>query len=646
MNLKRGFTLVELLGVIIILGVIALITFPIINKSIKSSKEKALEQVINNIEKAAYEYSVKNDIGYQNFYNKIELSTLTSAGILKDNIINPVTDEPMKGCVLYKWVEEYKQYEFKYDETCPVKTIEEIVLEQFPYLKTDGNGCITSTENNYSYMGGCYLKGGQDGYEEFMFYYRLTNNLNGIYGETAEEIKNEYFDSEGNFDLNKFERTFRDYGVSQGVTEEELDEQLQQLGFDSYFEAFFQKKPEEIFVRLNNYIWFSGFIWRIMGINADGTIRLINNENVATISFGKKGSALDWDGSYTKDWLNNYFYPRLKGQELITKQIWCSQIKTEEVSERTECINNLSKEKSKVGLITLDEYNLAGGRNSYLNIGQVYSTITPNDENLIGFIYYDGTSLSSADVGAAFGVRPIINIKSDSVVTSGNGDAMVNWDNNSGPYILNEDKSIEVVGKLSEKAISGEYVIFSNKKYRVVDKNKNGNIKLILDDFYEESGEKFGMTYGNNNIFTTSDGIGKKLNNDVLNWLLPEDDVVNKSKLVKDYKWYQRELDVAFDYKLSLEENGVKGISATVGLIRIGEMLSGQSGSVMTNNYIMTSTFNNGYFYWTMNQYTNGKDAWYVDTNGILDYSLSSGSLDLSDKIGLRPVIVINLMLK
>ena len=117
---KYGFTLVELLGVIIILGVIALITFPIINKSIKSSKEKALEQVINNIEDAAYEYSISNDIGYDTYYKSLSLDTLTSAGILKDNIINPVTDEQMQGCVLYKWVEEYKQYEFKYDEECNV----------------------------------------------------------------------------------------------------------------------------------------------------------------------------------------------------------------------------------------------------------------------------------------------------------------------------------------------------------------------------------------------------------------------------------------------------------------------------------------------------------------------------------------------
>ena len=118
----------------------------------------------------------------------------------------------------------------------------------------------------------------------------------------------------------------------------------------------------------NNYIWYSGFLWRIMGINADGTVRLITDENVTAIPYHESSS--NWDDSYAKDWLNNYFYPRLKGNNLIIEQTWCSETTTDSSSARTTCENNLSTETAKVGLLTLDEYNLAGGSSSYLHIGQ------------------------------------------------------------------------------------------------------------------------------------------------------------------------------------------------------------------------------------------------------------------------------------
>ena len=62
--MKKAFTLIELLGVIIILAVVALITFPIIDNSIQKSRESALERTIENIERAAYSYSVEYDLGY------------------------------------------------------------------------------------------------------------------------------------------------------------------------------------------------------------------------------------------------------------------------------------------------------------------------------------------------------------------------------------------------------------------------------------------------------------------------------------------------------------------------------------------------------------------------------------------------------
>ena len=626
--MKKGFTLVELLGVIIILGVIALITFPIINKSIKSSKEKALEQVINNIEDAAYKYSISNDIGYQTFYNKIELSTLVNAGILKDNIVNPVTDEQMQGCVLYKWVEEYKQYEFKYDENCSVKTIKDVVLSNFPYLETNGNGCVTPTDNNYSYMGGCYLKGSnQSGKDIFV------SQLNGAPGLDSIDVINEkFFDSEGNFIAENFENwALTDGGISES--------DLTSAGVNTVFELIYGMTPEEWFAQqpLNNSLWYSGFLWRIMGINRDGTVRLITDENVTAIPWGARNTAQNWDNSYAKDWLNNYFYSRLKGNNIIKEEAWCSETTTSNSSARTTCTNNLSTETAKVGLITIDEYNLAGGSSSYLNIGQYQWTMTPYSSSRAWNVHAgDGNSNGNA-VYTPDVLHAVINVNSGVTITGGNGTLGATWSSQSGPYILNEDKNVEVTGKLNEKSTSGEYVLFAEKKYRVVDKDSTGNTKLILDGYYEEtSGTIYNMLYGSNNTFSTETGIGQKLNVDVLNWLVNNNET-EKVKLVTNYTWYQNNFDKGQSYTISLnEENPTRSIQATVGLIRIGEMLSSQSSSILTKGYTTTSSYNNATTYWTMTPYTSSSNAWNVGGGGGSDYN------SVSFTYGLRAVIVVN----
>ena len=50
---KNGFTLIEVLAVIFILGVLALISIPIVNRYIKNSREKVYESYIETIEAAA-----------------------------------------------------------------------------------------------------------------------------------------------------------------------------------------------------------------------------------------------------------------------------------------------------------------------------------------------------------------------------------------------------------------------------------------------------------------------------------------------------------------------------------------------------------------------------------------------------------------
>ncbi len=386
----------------------------------------------------------------------------------------------------------------------------------------------------------------------------------------------------------------------------------------------------------NNYIWYSGFLWRIMGINVDGAVRLITDENVTAIPWGAEGTAENWDGSHAKDWLNKYFYPRLKGNDIIKEETWCSETTTDSSSARTACTDNLSKESAYIGLLTLDEYNFAGGSSSYLNIGQYQWTMTPYSSSSAWFVSYDGYAYSLS-VSNSSGLRAVINVNSDVTITGGNGTLGATWSSQAGPYILNEDKSIEVTGKLNENATSGEYVLFAGKKYRIVDKDSNGNTKLILDGYYEETeGTVYEMSYGSNNTFSKDTGIGQKLNGDVLNWLTNNSES-EKAKLVSDYTWYQNNFDRGYDYKVSLnEEDPTRIIQATVGLIRVGEMLASQSSSILAKGYTTASSYNNVYEYWTMTPYTSSSFAWFVYNFGHANRS------NVSYGHGLRAVIVVN----
>ena len=82
------------------------------------------------------------------------------------------------------------------------------------------------------------------------------------------------------------------------------------------------------------------------------------------------------------------------------------------------------------------------------------------------------------------------------------------------------------------------------------------------------------------------------------------------------------------------EEKPTRSVNASVGLIRVGEMLSSQSSSILTKGYTSTSSYNNARDYWTM---TTNRTVWSWSISEIdnADYK------DVSDMHTIRPVIVI-----
>ena len=366
-----------------------------------------------------------------------------------------------------------------------------------------------------------------------------------------------------------------------------------------------------------NYVWFDGFLWRIMGKNADGSIRMITEENVTAISLGAGYTTLDYDNSYVNDWLNNYFYPKLKNKDLLVNQTWCSETTTSSSSSRTTCTNNLSSVQKPVGLISVDEYNLAGDSSSYLFNSQDFWTTTPHNESSVWHVsnykvYYDS-------IPRAYGIRPVVGISSDTTITGGNGTL-------TDPYMIGEVS--DVTGSLKDNSHVGEYVTYAGRNYRVVETSSQGT-KLILDGYYDSNndGTIDNMTYGTNCTLCTT------INEDsFVNWISNNNET-DKNKLVST-TWYRGDnFGYGDDYKNSLESTSNSYVGR-VGLIRVGEMLSGQSETILSKNHTVSNDINVE-DYWTATPYS-ALNAWLVDSIG---YSRNNASV--TTKYAVRPVIMI-----
>jgi len=91
---KKGFTLVEVLAILAVLGVMIMLIFPNIGGSLDAKKDKELEKIINIVESAGKAYFSFNDDTY-----KIPISTLKDEDYITTDISNPKTNEKLDGCV-------------------------------------------------------------------------------------------------------------------------------------------------------------------------------------------------------------------------------------------------------------------------------------------------------------------------------------------------------------------------------------------------------------------------------------------------------------------------------------------------------------------------------------------------------------------
>lgn len=93
----RGFTLVELLGVIVILLVIMILVFPAVTKLVKQSKDTVYQKQLSTILLAAYDYTLSNNyLPSSGETNYLTLGELKVEGLVDTDITDPQTQEKFK----------------------------------------------------------------------------------------------------------------------------------------------------------------------------------------------------------------------------------------------------------------------------------------------------------------------------------------------------------------------------------------------------------------------------------------------------------------------------------------------------------------------------------------------------------------------
>ena len=268
----------------------------------------------------------------------------------------------------------------------------------------------------------------------------------------------------------------------------------------------------------NNYIWYSGKLWRAIGIdNTTNNVKMITVESMTEIPYNASGTT-NYDGSYAESWLNDTsstgFLGNLRDYEsfIQTDSVW----NTSTVTNSSYDLDNTSSVINAIGLINSYDYKMTFNndtdKDTFLPSSLVTTNYTSNSSVCTVNTITNCVSSSPSQNKALY---PVVNLFGDIEVTKGTGS-----ENN--PYRLEGDSDENLTGTLLNTRYSGEYVNFgvgTNSTYRLVYNGTDGSAtKIVSADNLRNptDGSDIEMFYGSTYIYTSSD-LYTFLNNDFLN---------------------------------------------------------------------------------------------------------------------------------
>jgi len=200
---------------------------------------------------------------------------------------------------------------------------------------------------------------------------------------------------------------------------------------------------------VNNYISYSGLLWRIIGIEADGTVKLMYPADTNTVEWDINAKD-DWEGSSINNYLNNIFLSSLTDTSKLNRKIWrtgriydigtdvnTSILELLFQENTTEYVGTTSDE-GYIGLLSASDYvrasldsechnNVLNSTNceSWLSIHKSWlinpsGNLAEEDDSQVAY-YFDNNKLSTKVVTEKYNITPVIFLNRTSVIVSGNG---------------------------------------------------------------------------------------------------------------------------------------------------------------------------------------------------------------------------------
>ena len=312
----------------------------------------------------------------------------------------------------------------------------------------------------------------------------------------------------------------------------------------------------------DNYLEYSGILYRIIGIDKEKNIKVISDKSVTMMYSGlEKG----YDKSYVNKWLNydkdvsgsGVYENNIKESvNYLSSTYYCEDI--------IDDIKNITCDKNttnyKISLLSLYDYYKAGGKSSFLNNGETFYLGTLNKDNHNYYITSDGEVSINEISTRTYAVRPVITIISSSVLLSGKG-------TKDDPY-----KILEIKPSTLEDTTINTYVSFSNQVFKVID-NSTDATKVALNGVIKENDIDVVKSFGgkNNKYSNSKNTVGYYLNNTYLKTL--------DSKNIIKSNWYIGALSLDnLDYS---NEKNTKVI-LSIGMLLLGDMFVGDINNVLT----------------------------------------------------------------